>query len=821
MRPDHAGMRILLRTLLILLVAIGGASLALAQDAPDGGSAQAAPVGVDQLNAQLEQIRQALADSDKLGDAALQDLRARAQTLQQQADQLVGSLSPQSDALKAKLDVLGPAPEKGQPAEPPEVANQRKQLTKDKADLDAQIKQAKTVSLESQQLSAQVASLRRQLFEARISQRTSSPLTRAFWASLSRNGPDDRAGLAALGQDAWNAVAKAWQPGNRLPLFVCLLAAIALFAVGRRLLERVLVRLTSDRMPAGHLRRSALAVLIALGTMLTYGFAAYLLYLALDWNGTLGEEIGGIAASLVVLAWLCSYIAGLGRALLSAGRPSWRMPALSDDLARRLRPFPTLLAWCTLLLGLVERITVQIAASLSTTVAVNGLLALLVAGLIGAALVRMGRARRALLAAGATPGKRPLWVGLLVAAAFAGVILAILGVLTGYIAFAFFVARQMLRGGVIVASLYLLMHLVNDLYETLLSPASRTGTRLQESFGVAPARLEQTAVILSGVSRAFLLLLAIPLLLAPYGAGPVELINRGGQLFAVRSIGTLPIVPGNIFNALVVLAVGVGATRVLKRWLSQQLLPKTSLEPGMQMSIVTLLSYVCGVLVFVLVLGALKVNLQSITWVASALSVGIGFGLQAIVQNFISGLILLAERPVKVGDWVSLPGAGVEGDIKRINVRATEIQQGDRSTVIVPNSQLITQNVRNVTQAGALGRVQIRLPLPLGIDAGKARKVLLGAMNDHPSTLETPKPSVQLDTIEGQALIFVCTSYVSGPRDVAGVKSDLLFEMLDRLATAQVPMALPQNMILHRPPVEPKPAAPKPGDDSTPAPPAA
>ena len=801
-------MRILLRSLLILLLAIGGAPLAFAQDASDGGSAQAAPVGVDQLNDQLEQIRQALADSDKLGDAALQDLRTRAQALQQQADQLVGNLSPQTDALKAKLDVLGPAPEKGQPAEPPEVANQRKQLSKDKADLDAQIKQAKTVSLESQQLSAQVAALRRQLFEARISQRTSSPLTRAFWASLSRNGPDDRAGLAALGKDAWNAVSQAWQPGNRAPLFVCLLAAIALFAVGRRLLERVLVRLTSDRMPAGHLRRSALAVLIALGTMLTYGFAAYLLYLALDWNGTLGEEIGGIAASLVVLAWLCSYIAGLGRALLSAGRPSWRMPALSDGLARRLRPFPTLLAWCTLLLGLVERITVQIAASLSTTVAVNGLLALLVAGLIGAALVRMGQARRALLAAGATPGKRPLWVGLLVAAAFAGVILAILGVLTGYIAFAFFVARQMLRGGVIVASLYLLMHLVNDLFETLLSPSSRTGGRMQESFGVAPARLEQTAVILSGVSRAFLLLLAIPLLLAPYGAGPEELINRGGQLFAVRTIGTLPIVPGNIFNALAVLAVGVGATRVLKRWLSQQLLPKTSLEPGMQMSIVTLLSYVCGVLVFVLVLGALKVNLQSITWVASALSVGIGFGLQAIVQNFISGLILLAERPVKVGDWVSLPGAGVEGDIKRINVRATEIQQGDRSTVIVPNSQLITQNVRNVTQAGALGRVQIRLPLPLGIDAGKARKVLLGSMNDHPSTLETPKPSVQLDTIEGQALIFVCTSYVGSPRDVGAVKSDLLFDMLDRLATAQVPMALPQNMVLHRPPAEPRAGKP-------------
>lgn len=808
-------MSILLRTVLILLLAVGSAPLALAQDTPPA-SAQPAPVSVEQLNSQLEQIRQALADTDKLGDNALQDLRTRAQSLQQQADQLVAGLAPQSDGLKAKLDVLGPAPEKGQPAEPPEVANQRKQLNKDKADLDAQIKQAKTVSLESQQLSSQIATLRRQLFEAQISQRTSSPLSRAFWASLSRNGPDDRSGLAALGKDAWNAIAQAWQPDNRTALIVCLLAAVALFTVGRRLLERVLFRLTSNRMPAGHLRRSALAMLITFGTTLTYGVAAYLLYLALDWNGTLGEEIGGIAVSLVFFAWGSSYIAGLGRALLSAGRPSWRVPALSDGLARRLRPFPTLLAWCALLLGLTDSVLAQIGASLSATVAVNGLMALIVAGLITAALVRMGGARRELLAAGGTPGKRPLWVGLLVAAAFVGVALVFLGLLTGYIAFAFFVARQMLRGGVIVGSVYLLMHLVNDVFETLLSPQSRAGARFQESFGVAPARLEQTAVVLSGACRAFILLLAIPLLLAPYGAGTDELLSRGGQLFAVRSIGTLPIVPGNIFKALIVLAAGVTATRLIKRWLSQQLLPKTALEPGMQMSIVTLLGYVCGVLVFVLVLAALKVDLQSITWVASALSVGIGFGLQAIVQNFISGLILLAERPVKVGDWVSLPGAGVEGDIKRINVRATEIQQGDRSTVIVPNSQLITQNVRNVTQAGALGRVQIRLPLPLGIDAGKARKALLGAMNDHPSTLETPKPNVQLDTVEGQTLMFVCTSYVNSPREVGTVKSDLLFDMLDRLAAAQVPMALPQNMILHRPPAEPKPAG-----DAKPQPPAA
>src|SRR5690242_15661133 len=159
----------------------------------------------------------------------------------------------------------------------------------------------------------------------------------------------------------------------------------------------------------------------------------------------------------------------------------------------------------------------------------------------------------------------------------------------------------------------------------------------------------------------------------------------------------------------------------------------------MQNSMVTLLVYVGGVLVFTLALAALNVRLQNIAWIASALSVGIGFGLQAIVSNFISGLILLAERPVKVGDWVSLNG--VEGDIRRINVRATEIQLWDRSTVIVPNSQLITQNVRNVTLANALGRVKFSVPMPLDTDAARARQIILDAFLGHTTMLDTPAPS--------------------------------------------------------------------------------
>jgi len=787
-------MPIAFRLLLIILVAIGVAP-ARAQDAQVAPQIpQATLANPDQLKSQLGQIKQSIADKSNLTDTQLADARTKAAAVQQQADQLTASLTPQLDALKAKLNVLGEAPAKGASPEAPEVTAQRKQLSKEKADLDSQITQAKTLSLDGLQLANQVAALRRELFQAQISQRTASPLSAAFWDQLAQNTEDDRASLATLAKATKGAFVQAWQPGNRMPLIACLLSAIALLAVGRRLLEHQMLDLASKYLPSGHLRRSAMALLITLGTTLTYGIATWLVYLGVNWSGVYDQELDALVRPLVRLMFVVATLAGLGRALLSARHPSWRLPPISDDLAHRLAPFPALLAYSSLLLGVIERITNDIGAGLVATMTVNALAATLLGCLVGAGLIRMGHARRALLASGGTPAARPLWVGGLVACAFVGTLLTLLGVATGYIAFAFFVARQMMSAGFLIAIMYLLMHLINDLCEALLSPESRSGMRIQETFGITPARLEQAATVVSGVSRAFLALLVLPLLLAPYGTGPNELVDRGTRLFAGGSLGTLTINPANIFAALMVLLAGSIVVRIIKRWLSKQLLPKTSLDIGMQTSIVTLLGYVGSVLVFVLVLGALKVNVQSIAWVASALSVGIGFGLQAIVQNFISGLILLAERPVKVGDWVSL--SGVEGDIRRINVRATEIQLSDRSTVIVPNSQLITQNVRNVTLANAQGRVQIRLPMPLSSDAAKVRQIIFDILRNHPSALKAPSPNVQLDSIDAGSLLFVCTAYVSNPRDAGNIKSDLLFEIIDRLRKGGLPLTTPQDMVV-------------------------
>ena len=157
------------------------------------------------------------------------------------------------------------------------------------------------------------------------------------------------------------------------------------------------------------------------------------------------------------------------------------------------------------------------------------------------------------------------------------------------------------------------------------------------------------------------------------------------------------------------------------------------------------------------------------------------------MQNFISGLILLAERPVKVGDWVVVGDA--EGDIRRINVRATEIQTGDRTTVLVPNSELITKAVRNRTYANAEGLVKIVLPMPLSTDADLVRELLLQAMRDHPGVLAAPAPGVTLDGVdERNRMMFSATCFVATPRLAGGTRSDLLFNVLRRLRELQIRM---------------------------------
>jgi potassium-dependent mechanosensitive channel len=540
--------------------------------------------------------------------------------------------------------------------------------------------------------------------------------------------------------------------------------------------------------------------LLALLTVLAYVLIAGLAFsLCWDWlehAGPWGLQSTRLAESAVTFGMFLAFVVGLGRSLLANGRSSWRLPPIADDIALRLAPLPWLVAFAALMAWLPFTLNDVLETPLNSVISnLAPTVAFAVACVLGLYLLRRphrephgeAQSHDAPKPAGAAM-ERPVWLGPLMGLVVTLVVALLVMLAAGYLALARVVAGQATWAGIVLASAYLLLKFADDLWMALLSSGSSFGQRLRKGLGVAPQTLDQAAVLLSGLSRISVFFYMVIAFVAPLGSSPGQLFQRSGKLGSGLKVGEFELMPGAIFSFLVVLVVGFVVLRLFKHWLRESYLPHTKLEAGMRSSLSTLLGYVGGILVIALALSSLGISVNRIAWVASALSVGIGFGLQAIVQNFISGLILLAERPVKVGDWVVLGGS--EGDVRRINVRATEIQLGDRSTLIVPNSEFITKTVRNMTLANAEGRVLIRLPMPLTTDAQQVREIMLGAFREHESVLPAPTPGVTLDGIENGLLVFQGIAYVPSPRAAAGVRSDLLFTILERLQAAQVPMAV-------------------------------
>ncbi len=753
------------------------------------------PPSVDVLRKQLDAIPQKLSDDDD-GRKLLADVNA----IGTAAEQLATSRAADLADIDSRLAGLGPAPEKGAQADSPDVAAQRASLAKQRAAVDADLKLARLIMVDAEQRGTDLIRQRREQFQAALTHRIDSPLGRVFWRNLRNALPGDAARLKSLADELRDAVRAALQPDSRDTFLSGLAGALLLAVLGTWLAERLLLRLVPSRLPGGRLRRSLLATASVLVHTLLIGLAAQWFWSALEAGAPLTDPIQALADSSVRSAVFAAVLIALGHALLSRKRSSWRLTGISDELATRLSPYPWCIGVVAALSALITDVNSIVGASLAAEVTVHVVSALLVAGLVALALRHLrtpaspaaATATQADGDAGAPAAEpRPVWVGLVVACANLTTVAIALMVAVGYVALAGTVARQMVWTGVVFATTYLAFQVVDDMCEALLSSKGGFGGRLHRGLGVDAKLLDQVAVVTSGALRVALFFYMVIALLAPFGTGPDEVFRRGTNADHSLKIGSVVIAPQALFTALAVLLAGFLTIRVFKRWLSDRYFPSTSLEPGMRSSITTLLGYVGGVIVIAVALAGLGISVERIAWVASALSVGIGFGLQAIVQNFISGLILLAERPVKVGDWVVL--GTTEGDVRRVNVRATEIQLGDRSTVIVPNSEFITKTVRNMTLTGAPGRVLLRLPAPLDVDARRMRDLILAAFTAHEDIMDNPAPIVQLEDIVSGTLTFLAIGYVSNPRNAGGVKSELLFSILESLREAGMALSPPAS----------------------------
>ncbi|WP_067569286.1 mechanosensitive ion channel family protein [Candidatus Mikella endobia] len=203
------------------------------------------------------------------------------------------------------------------------------------------------------------------------------------------------------------------------------------------------------------------------------------------------------------------------------------------------------------------------------------------------------------------------------------------------------------------------------------------------------------------------------------------------------------------------------------------------IKPEIRIFIKTLFIHIGYMLILLLILSILGIQWNNLSWIFSALTVGISFILQEIVKNYISGIILLIEKPIKIGDFISING--IEGDIRCINVRATEIQLEDQSIVIIPNYQLISQNVRNATINNIQGIVTIVLTFSLENNLEKVCLLLLEIYKKHKEIQITPIPFINLNQLTSSGIELSITGFVKNPRIVNSIKNELIFEILNMI----------------------------------------
>ena len=226
---------------------------------------------------------------------------------------------------------------------------------------------------------------------------------------------------------------------------------------------------------------------------------------------------------------------------------------------------------------------------------------------------------------------------------------------------------------------------------------------------------EQLALPLSLILKFAVLVLAVPFLMLQWGYSWPDIREWYRQLFFGMRIGNTEVTVGALLASIIVFGLGYAAARLFQSWLDAQVLQPAGISGGVRNSIRTGVGYVGIVIAALVAFSYAGFNLSSLAIVAGALSVGIGFGLQNLVNNFVSGVILLAERPIRVGDLVVV--AGEQGYVRKISVRSTELETFDRANVLIPNSYFISEKVKNWTFRNNVCRVSISVSVAYGTDA--------------------------------------------------------------------------------------------------------
>jgi potassium efflux system protein len=775
----------------LLLVSAGVGRAQDAPPAPDSAAAsQASPTVSQALLEQRDRIAQIRQRSEQLGvrmglsyqdDAALLDTRTELDALSEELQSASSGFRPRLATINERLAEIGPPQGENEPAA---LAQERQDLNTEKAEINALVGEVTNLSSQIAAQMAETAAMRRALFSSSLSRRYDISL--GFSTAVLQEFVAENRRLAYTVR-SWASYVVEHKLTRLLIATALSFAAAGVFLFGGRRILGHLIDADPARGTPSYLSRLSVAfwsTVLPSAALAIFLAATYVSYSYLD---LLRPDIARMMASLFTVLAIVHFVYSLSKALFSPDLPNWRLLPIESRPARTL-------FWLTCLMALAtggdfaaSKINEIMKSPLSLTV-VKSLLSTIVVGLLicAIAMVRPYVDEK---------GEPKRWNPLFRVALFllgGGTIIA---ALFGYVGLARFVSQQIVVTGAILVTMYLGYKSASAISEMGGFIRSAWGRKLDERYAFDEYTDDKLGLLFGFLINTAVLIIGIPLILLQWGFRWGDIADGAYRFANELRIGSITISLVGILTGIVIFLLGYFGTRFFQRWLDGKVMARGRLDPGLRNSIGTAVGYAGIALAGLVGVSAAGIDLSNLALVAGALSLGIGFGLQNIVNNFVSGLILLAERPFKVGDWIV--ASGVEGTVKKISVRATEVETFQRQTVIVPNSLLINASVGNWTHHNKLGRVEIKVSAAYDSDPRHVQKVLLEIVRAQPQALRNPEPVALLLGFGTSGLEYELRAFLADITNQSAFSNEVRYQILERFKAEgiEMPYTLPTGLL--------------------------
>lgn len=732
---------------------------------------------LDQNAAALKQIETAVQNHD-VAKKELQALQNQAAPLPGALQTILGHLNAQLAAVKARLDQLGPPPKAKAAPENPQVTKERQEQQNDYERVDALVKRGRLLTVRTEQINARIAARLRAQFTYSLLTRGPSIADFGLWFDVMAETPHNlEAARAGIG-DWIGTLNKRLAEGQQAPTFWSLILAVVVLYWPLSIFAQRLLTRESDTARPSRLRKILAAWLVS-AVIAGFPVLAFLAIIGiLEAFDQFHAPMPGVLHVLFNAVCSVALAAGLARGLLAPTHPNWRLVSLGEESCRRARAAIIAVSIFIAISNVIVSLYAASGADQSYQGILRGFGALFVALAIVAALWRDWTTEcdsEAFLGPRVTASANGY--GLLRILLWIAAVSIVIAFLTGFMALASFLADQIYYVGSVGFIAVMSLILAEETIAAGCTSTAPFGRALMASAGLHRDSIDQIAILLSGAATVAIFVAAVLAILAPWGIQSTDLPTYLHTAFFGFHVGDITISLSSVIIAIGIFVAGIMATRAVERWLDIRFLPHTRLDIGLRNAIKTSFGYLGFTLALGFGLAYLGLNFEKLAIVAGALSVGIGFGLQSIVNNFVSGLILLWERAIRVGDWIVV--GGDEGLVRRINVRSTEIETFDRAAVIVPNSNLVTGIVKNYVRTDRSGRVQINVSVNPAANPEKARDILIEIAKGHQLVLKDPSPAVIFSGITA-AYNFELYCFVADVATLGTVKSDLNFEIYRR-----------------------------------------